>query len=255
MGKRDRKGHDGECRAAAWELRHDDRKRTIGSGSHGARCLARHSGLLIRYSFMITLLLIDDHFVVRSGLVASLELESDLQIVGESDRGEETSRLFAKVKPHVVLMDLQLPGISGIEATASLLRDHPAARVLIFSTFARDDEIQAALKAGALGYLQKSSSREALLQAIRTVAKGDCSLPADIAQRLKDRLAEPEITPRELEILNLVTRGNANKEIAAALSISEDTVKQHVSRILMKLKVHDRAQATAEAIRRGLVKV
>jgi len=204
---------------------------------------------------MITLLLIDDHFVVRSGLVASLELEDDLQVVGESDRGEETSQLFAKARPHVVLMDLQLPGISGIEATAALLREHPNARVLIFSTFARDDEIQAALKAGALGYLQKSSSREALLQAIRTVAKGNCSLPVDIAQRLKDRLAEPEITPRELEILTLVTRGNANKEIAAILGISEDTVKQHVSRILMKLKVNDRAQATAEAIRRGLVKV
>lgn len=204
---------------------------------------------------MITLLLIDDHFVVRSGLVASLELEDDLKVVGESDRGEEAPKLFAKHGPDVVLMDLQLPGISGIEATAFLLREHPAARVLIFSTFARDDEIQAALKAGALGYLQKSSSRDDLLAAIRAVAKGEHSLPLDIAQRLKDRLAEPEITPREREILTLVTRGNANKEIAATLGISEDTVKQHVSRILMKLKVNDRAQATAEAIRRGLVRV
>ena len=204
---------------------------------------------------MITLILIDDHFVVRSGLVASLELEDDLKVVGESDRGEEAPKLFAKHGPGVVLMDLQLPGISGIEATAFLLREHPAARVLIFSTFARDDEIQAALKAGALGYLQKSSSRDDLLAAIRTVAKGEHSLPLDIAQRLKDRLAEPEITPREREILTLVTRGNANKEIAATLGISEDTVKQHVSRILMKLKVNDRAQATAEAIRRGLVRV
>lgn len=203
----------------------------------------------------ITLLLIDDHFVVRSGLVASLELEEDLKVVGESARGEDAAALYAEKQPEVVLMDLQLPGITGIETTGALLLVHPAARVLIFSTFARDDEIQAALKAGALGYLQKSSSREALLQAIRTVSKGERSLPADIAQRLKDRLAEPEITPRELEILNLVTRGNANKEIAAALGISEDTVKQHVSRILMKLKVNDRAQATAEAIRRGLVKV
>jgi len=201
---------------------------------------------------MISLLLIDDHFVVRSGLVASLELEDDLQVVGEADRGENAARLFAQKKPDVVLMDLQLPGLSGIDATAALLREHPAARVLIFSTFARDEEIQAALKAGALGYLQKSSSRDALLAAIRSVAKGERSLPPDIAQRLKDRLAEPEITPREREIL---TRGNANKEIAATLGISEDTVKQHVSRILMKLKVNDRAQATAEAIRRGLVSV
>lgn len=204
---------------------------------------------------MITLLLIDDHFVVRSGLVASLELEDDLKVIGEADRGEDTAKLFAQKKPDVVLMDLQLPGISGIEATAALIREHPTARVLIFSTFARDDEVQAALKAGALGYLQKSASRDDLLTAIRTVAKGERSLPADIVQRLKDRLAEPDITPREREILALVAQGNANKEIAATLGIGEDTVKQHVSRILMKLKVNDRAQATAEAIRRGLVKV
>ncbi len=204
---------------------------------------------------MLKLLIIDDHFVVRSGLVASLELEDDLKVVGESDRGEDACKLFAKSRPNVVLMDLQLPGISGIEATTALLREHPGARVLIFSTFARDDEIQSALKSGALGYLQKSSSREDLLAAIRAVAKGERSLPGEIAQRLKDRLAEPEITRREREILTLVTRGNANKEIAANLGISEDTVKQHVSRILMKLKVNDRAQATAEAIRRGLVQV
>ncbi|MBL9179794.1 MAG: response regulator transcription factor [Verrucomicrobiaceae bacterium] len=204
---------------------------------------------------MITLILIDDHFVVRSGLVASLELEDDLKVIGEADRGEDAVRLFAKKLPAVVLMDLQLPGISGIETIALLIREHPDARVLIFSTFARDDEIQAALKAGALGYLQKSSSRDDLLAAIRTVAKGGRSLPPEIAQRLQNRLAEPEITPREREILMLVTQGNANKEIAATLGISEDTVKQHVSRILVKLKVNDRAQATAEAIRRGLVKV
>jgi DNA-binding NarL/FixJ family response regulator len=203
----------------------------------------------------ITLLLIDDHFVVRSGLVASLELEDDLKVIAESDRGEAASQLFTEHHPDVVLMDLQLPGISGIDATAALLRDHPSAHVLIFSTFARDEEIQAALKAGALGYLQKSSSRDSLLAAIRNVAKGERSLPAEIAQRLKDRLAEPEITPREREILTLITQGNANKELAATLGIGEDTVKQHVSRILMKLKVNDRAQATAEAIRRGLVKV
>lgn len=203
----------------------------------------------------ITLLLIDDHFVVRSGIVASLELEDDLKVVGQADRGEEASTLYAKLKPSVVLMDLQLPGQSGIEATEALLREHPTARVLIFSTFARDEEIHSALRAGALGYLQKSSSREDLLTAIRSVARGEQSLPAEIAQRLKIRQLEPEITPREREILTLITRGNANKEIAASLGISEDTVKQHVSRILLKLKVNDRAQATAEAIKRGLVSV
>ncbi|MEN3940648.1 response regulator transcription factor [Prosthecobacter sp. SYSU 5D2] len=204
---------------------------------------------------ILTLLLVDDHFVVRSGLAASLELEDDLRVIGEVDRGELALEAFGKLKPQVVLMDLQLPGISGIEATARLIAAHSEARVLMFSTFARDEEVQAALKAGALGYLQKSSSREDLLSAIRTVARGERWLPADLEARLRERTAEPEITPREREILTLVTQGNANKEIAATLGIGEDTVKQHVSRILMKLKVNDRAQATAEAIRRGLVRV
>jgi DNA-binding NarL/FixJ family response regulator len=203
----------------------------------------------------LRLLLVDDHFVVRSGLVASLELEDDLQVIAETDRGEEVVALYHRHEPHLVLMDLQLPGISGIEATAALLDAHAGARVLIFSTFARDDEIQSALHAGALGYLQKSASRDELLTAIRTVAAGQTSLPIEIERRLRTLGAEPGITPREREILTRVAQGNANKEIAADLGISEDTVKQHVSRILVKLRVNDRAQATAEAIRRGLVKV
>lgn len=203
----------------------------------------------------LRLMLVDDHFVVRSGLVASLELEDDLHVVAETDRGEEVIPLYQRHEPQLVLMDLQLPGISGIETTSALLSAHPAARVLIFSTFARDDEIQSALQAGALGYLQKSASRDELLTAIRTVAAGQTSLPLEIERRLRTLGAEPGITPREREILTRVAQGNANKEIAADLGISEDTVKQHVSRILVKLRVNDRAQATAEAIRRGLVKV
>lgn len=203
----------------------------------------------------LSLLLVDDHFVVRSGLAASLELEDDLRVAGEVDRGEAAEEAYARLKPDLVLMDLQLPDISGIETTSALVQRHPEARVLIFSTFARDEEVHSALKAGAMGYLQKSSSRDDLLKAIRTVAKGGRWLSPELEERLKALTAEPEITPREREILTLVTRGNANKEIAATLGISEDTVKQHVSRILGKLKVNDRAQATAEAIRRGLVQV
>lgn len=206
-------------------------------------------------SELIPLLLVDDHFVVRSGLAASLDLEDDLQVAAEVDRGEAVLDAYARHRPKVVLMDLQLPGISGIEATARLCQAHPEARVLMFSTFARDDEIHAALKAGALGYLPKSGRREDLLAAIRAVAAGRKWLPPDLEARLQERTAEPEITPREREILALITQGNANKEIAAVLGIGEDTVKQHVSRILAKLKVQDRAQATAEAIRRGIVRV
>ena len=206
-------------------------------------------------SELIPLLLVDDHFVVRSGLAASLDLEDDLQVAAEVDRGEAVLDAYARHRPRVVLMDLQLPGISGIEATARLCQAHPEARVLMFSTFARDDEIHAALKAGALGYLPKSGRREDLLAAIRAVAAGRKWLPPDLEARLQERTAEPEITPREREILALITQGNANKEIAAVLGIGEDTVKQHVSRILQKLRVNDRAQATAEAIRRGIVRV
>ncbi len=203
----------------------------------------------------IRLLLVDDHFVVRSGLSASLDLEDDISVVAEIECGEDAAAAVKKHHPDVVLMDLQLPGISGVEATGILVKQEPDIRVLIFSTFARDDEVLAAMRAGALGYLQKSASRDALLQAVRTVARGERSLPPELAERLDEIQSGPEVTPRELEILTLVTQGNANKEIAAQLGISEDTVKQHVSRILQKLHVNDRAQATAEAIRRGLVRV
>ena len=202
---------------------------------------------------VITVLIIDDHFVVRSGVAASLELEDDIRIVAEAERGEQAALLFEKHQPALVLMDLQLPGITGVEATRRLLESCPQARVLIFSTFARDEEIQAALRAGAAGYVQKSGSRDALLRAVRDVAAGRRSLPEDIESRLAERLAEPEITAREREILALVAQGRANKEIGAILGIAEDTVKRHVSSILDKLRVNDRAQATAEAIRRGIV--
>lgn len=204
---------------------------------------------------MLTLLIVDDHFVVRSGLVASLELEDDLRVVAEVERGEDVIAAYTSHRPDLVLMDVQLPGISGIEATSALLTSHPEAHVLIFSTSVKDEEIHQAMQAGALGYHPKSSSRDSLLAAIRSVSAGKTSLPPDISQRLRERLTEPEITPREKEILTLVSKGRANKEIAAQLGIAEDTVKQHVSRILQKLRVSDRAQATAEAIRRGIVKL
>jgi hypothetical protein len=204
---------------------------------------------------LLTVLIVDDHFVVRSGLVASLELDETLAVSGEVERGEDVFAAYAPLKPRVVLMDLQLPGISGVAATAALRAHDPAARVLMFSTFARDDEIQAALEAGATGYLQKSATRDELLAALHAVAQGKRHLSADIARRLIAQRLGPVITPREREILALIAAGKANKEIASQLEVSEDTVKRHVSHILEKLDVNDRAQATAEAIRRGIVKM
>jgi DNA-binding NarL/FixJ family response regulator len=203
----------------------------------------------------LTVLIVDDHFVVRSGLAASLELDDTIEVVGEAERGEDVVAAYRQLQPRVVLMDLQLPGMSGVEATVALRGIDPAARVLIFSTFARDDEVHAALDAGALGYLQKSASRDELLAALQHVGRGARSLPPEVARRLAALRLGPAITPREREILALIAAGRANKEIAAELGVSEDTVKRHVSHILEKLDVNDRAQATAEAIRRGLVKM
>ena len=200
-------------------------------------------------------MIVDDHFVVRSGLVASLELEDDITVVAEAERGEEAPALLVSAKPEVILMDLQLPGWNGIETTERLLELAPAARVLVFSTFARDDEIQSSLDAGALGFLQKTASRDDLIAALRRVAAGERSLAPEIATRLAGLKLGPAITLREREILSLIAKGRANKEIASALGIAEDTVKRHISNVLQKLDVSDRAQATAEAIRRGIVKV
>ena len=200
-------------------------------------------------------MIVDDHFVVRSGLVASLELEDDITVVAEAERGEEAPALLASAKPEVILMDLQLPGWNGIETTERLLELDPAARVLVFSTFARDDEIQSSLEAGALGFLQKTASRDDLITALRRVAAGERYLAPEIATRLAGLKLGPAITLREREILSLIAKGRANKEIAAALGIAEDTVKRHISNVLQKLDVSDRAQATAEAIRRGIIRV
>lgn len=201
----------------------------------------------------MNVMIVDDHFVVRSGLVASLELEDDITVVAEAERGEEAPALLASAQPEVILMDLQLPGWNGIETTERLLELDPAARVLVFSTFARDDEIQSSLDAGALGFLQKTASRDDLIAALRRVAAGERYLAPEIATRLAGLKLGPAITLREREILSLIAKGRANKEIAAALGIAEDTVKRHISNVLQKLDVSDRAQATAEAIRRGII--
>jgi two-component system, NarL family, response regulator len=203
----------------------------------------------------ITVLLVDDHFVVRSGLAASLGLEEDLKIVAEAGDVGESLACYARHKPVVVIMDLQLSGGSGIEATAQLCKEHPGARILMFSSFARDEDVYRAIRAGAMGYLQKAAPREDLLEAVRTVAQGKRFLPAGMAQRLAERLGRPEPSARELEVLRLIAQGRGNKEIAAALRVSDETVKSHVSNLMQKLHAQDRAHAVTEAIRMGLIEV
>lgn len=204
---------------------------------------------------LLNVLIVDDHFVVRSGLVTSLELDDDIRVVAEAECAEDALPAYRTHRPTVVLMDLQLPDQSGVRATAALRAFDPPARILIFSNFTREDEIQAALDAGALGFVSKSASRTELLSALKTVAQNRRHLPVDLAQRLTAARLGPAITTREREILAHIAAGHANKEIAALLSISEFTVKRHVSHILQKMAVNDRAQAAVEAIRRGLVKL
>lgn len=201
----------------------------------------------------IRLLVVDDHHVVRSGLAASLGLEDDLVVVAEAGSGEEAVAQFREHRPDVVLMDVRLPGANGIAAVAAMRREWPDARVLMFTTFDSEEDIYRAMQAGARGYLLKSAPRDELLAAIRAVAGGARHLPAALAQRLAGRISTPEVSEREREVLQLMARGKANKEIAAALGISEETVKRHASNLFVKMGVADRAQATSEGIRRGLI--
>jgi len=203
----------------------------------------------------IRILVVDDHFVVRSGVAASLSMEDDFEVVAEADSHEQALTEFYRHHPDVVLMDLRLQGASGIDTTAALCHEAGNAKVLMFTTFEGDEYIYRAMQAGARGYLLKSAPREELIGAIRSVAAGGRYLPPEVAHRLADRVAGPDLSARELEVLQLISRGRSNKEIASALGISDETVKRHVSNLFTKLDVSDRAQATAEGIRRGFLQL
>jgi NarL family two-component system response regulator LiaR len=207
----------------------------------------------------IRVLLVDDHAVVRQGVRAFLELQPDIEVVGEAASGPAALEAAAEHQPDVVLMDLVMPGGDGIGAIAGLRQANPQARVLALSSFADDDQVFGAMQAGAAGYLLKDVEPDDLAAAIRQVHGGQPALDPDVATRLMRRVAEPrpalleQLTPRELDVLRLVVEGFANKEIAHRLAITEKTVKTHVSNILQKLGVPDRTAAAVLALRRRLV--
>ena len=203
---------------------------------------------------MITVLLVDNHFIVRIGFTALLEIENDIRVVATADTSAGAAELYGSQRPSVTLIDLDLPGLEGFDAITSITAIDPDARTLACSTFVRADEIRAALAAGARGYLKKSSSRKVLIHAIRSVAAGKISLPQDLSEIIVGMEACSSLTGREREVVKLISEGSSNRVIGITLGIAEDTVKQHVSRLLQKLEVKDRAHAATKAIRLGIIR-
>jgi len=203
----------------------------------------------------IRVLLVDDHLVVRIGLRSLLEVQPDLVVVGEAAGGHAAVAAFAKLQPDVTLMDLRMPDMNGAEAIEAIRRQSPAARVLVLTTYDYDEDVYRALEAGAAGYLVKNTDGGSLLALIRAIHAGTYRLPPAVADRLAQRRAAPELSPREGEVLLLIVKGQSNKEIASTLGLAENTVKNHVKMILEKLRVADRTQAATSALQRGLVKM
>lgn len=216
---------------------------------------------------MIRVLVADDQAMVRAGFAALLTAQPDFDVVGQAENGEEAVTLAAQTAPDVVLMDVRMPVLDGIAATREVLARAPGTRVLVLTTFDVDDYVLDAIRAGASGFLLKDSPPEDLVAAVRIVARGDALLAPSVTRRLIERLAAgparpaggsspsalPALTQREREVLVEVAKGRSNQEIAAALVIAEQTVKTHVSRVLGKLGLRDRAQAVVAAYEAGLV--
>lgn len=203
----------------------------------------------------IRILVADDHFVVRMGLIALVNTEDDLEVIGEASDGNQAVDLFEKLKPDLVLMDLRMPVKDGIDATTEIFRKHPRARVLMLTTYDGDTDIHRAIQSGAQGYVLKNATGVELIPALRAVAAGQKWIPKEISARLASRKMFEELTPRELEVLQQIARGLANKEIGDALNITEHTVKDHLKHILGKLQVADRTEAVTVALHRGIIQL
>ena len=201
----------------------------------------------------IRLLIVDDHFVVRLGLASALNLEPDMAVIAEAPDGPQAIEAYRKHRPDVVVMDYQLPGLNGAEATKAIRAEFPQARVIVLSVFKAEEDVHRAVQAGAAAYLPKSSEPEELLEAIRSVHAGDTYFPAAIANVLAGRAKRDPLSAREIEVLAMIVSGHSNKEISSGLGISENTVKFHTTRIFEKLGVLDRVQAATAAIERGIV--
>lgn len=201
----------------------------------------------------IRILLVDDHPLLRDGLRASIGAETDMQVVAEASNGQEALELFREHLPDITLMDLKMPVMGGVQSIQAIRTQFVLAKVIVLSTYEGDEDIHRALEAGAATYLLKDTLSKDLVRAIRAVFAGERPLPASVAQRLADRVLQPTVTARELDVLRLISQGLRNKEIAARLGIGEETVQGHVRNILSKFGLHDRTEAVAVAVRRGIV--
>jgi DNA-binding NarL/FixJ family response regulator len=202
---------------------------------------------------IIRVLIVEDHNVVRQGLVALINMAEGIQVVGEAADGVEAIAQFRKHQPDVTMVDLRLPKLGGVEVIQRVRSETPNARFVVLTTYDGDEDIYRALKSGAKAYLLKGMTSEELIKTIREVAAGRSHIPAAIAERLAERMGTEDLTPREADVLEQIVNGKSNKEIANELDISEATVKTHINSLLSKLGVTDRTQAATAAIRRGLV--
>jgi two-component system NarL family response regulator len=201
----------------------------------------------------IRILVAEDHLVARVGVSTIVNMQPDMTVVAEASNGHQAVELFRKHRPDVTLLDMRMPGMGGVEAATAIRAEFPHARMIALTTYGGDEDIRRALAAGVLAYLTKDVLHDELLKAIRAVNEGHTYLPAAVAASLAAQLPRPDLSAREVQVLELIVQGLPNKQIAYTLNIAEHTVKNHVKNILSKLGVQDRTQAATAAIQRGII--
>jgi two-component system NarL family response regulator len=204
-------------------------------------------------STTIRVLIVDDHAIVRKGLATIINRDPEMTVIAQAEDGQQAIALFREYQPDITLMDLRMPKMGGVEAIMAICAEFKQARIALLTTYDGDEDIYRGLQAGAQGYLLKDSKLGELLNAIRAIHNGQKYIPPEVGAKLLQRMSNPELSERELEVLRLMAQGRGNQEIGTALSIGESTVKSHVNRILSKLGVSDRTQAVITAVKRGIV--